>query len=201
MTMPVTDPGAHSPPSREPLTLLLERVPTPLGEMLVVTDDCGRLRALDWKDHEADMHILMRRQYRDRIIDLRETGQESTATTAMLAYFSGELDAIDAIEVVTGGTDFQRTVWAALRTIPAGTAISYLELASRIGRPSAVRAVGMANGSNPVSVVVPCHRVIGSNATLVGYGGGLQRKRWLLEHEGAIPAEASVPETARLPGF
>lgn len=200
MTMPAPHPVAH-PRDGEPLALLLERVPTPLGEMLVVTDACGRLRALDWKEHEADMHRLMRRQYRDRLIDLRETDRRSAATHAMLAYFSGKLDAIGALEVVTGGTDFQRTVWAALRTIPAGTTISYLELAARIGRPSAVRAVGMANGANPVSVVVPCHRVIGSNATLVGYGGGLQRKRWLLEHEGAIPAEAPVPETARLPGF
>src|SRR5690606_3546189 len=88
-----------------------------------------------------------------------------------------------------------------LRTIPAGTTISYGELAARIGRPAAVRAVGMANGANPVSVVVPCHRVIGSNTTLTGYGGGLPRQRWLLEHEKAIPAQPFVPRSARLPGF
>ena len=83
------------------------------------------------------------------------------------------------------GTPFQKTVWRALREIPCGQAISYSELARRIGRPAAVRAVGLANGLNPISVIVPCHRVIGANGTLTGYGGGLERKRWLLSHEGA----------------
>jgi methylated-DNA-[protein]-cysteine S-methyltransferase len=83
------------------------------------------------------------------------------------------------------GTDFQRTVWQALRRIPCGTTISYGELARRIGRPAAVRAVGLANGANPVGVVVPCHRVIGADGSLTGYGGGIERKRWLLAHERA----------------
>ena len=85
----------------------------------------------------------------------------------------------------TAGTPFQKTVWKTLRKIECGHTISYAELARRIGRPSAVRAVGLANGQNPVSVVVPCHRVIGSDGRLTGYGGGLPRKKWLLEHEGA----------------
>ena len=84
-----------------------------------------------------------------------------------------------------GGTDFQRSVWDALRTIPAGETLSYAALAERVGRPTAVRAVGLANGTNPIAVIVPCHRVIGSDSSLTGYGGGLDRKRWLLEHEGA----------------
>ena len=83
----------------------------------------------------------------------------------------------------TAGTDFQREVWRALRGIPCGTTLSYGELARRIGRPNAVRAVGLANGANPIGVVVPCHRVIGSNGSLTGYGGGIERKRWLLDHE------------------
>jgi methylated-DNA-[protein]-cysteine S-methyltransferase len=87
--------------------------------------------------------------------------------------------------VATGGTPFQRLVWAALREIAAGRTLSYAALAGRIGRPTAIRAVGLANGANPVGVVVPCHRVVGSDSTLTGYGGGLARKRWLLEHEGA----------------
>lgn len=100
-------------------------------------------------------------------------------------YFAGEIRAIDSIPTRTAGTEFQRSVWAALRTIPAGKTWSYGDLAVRIGRPKAVRAVGLANGSNPVGLVVPCHRVIGSNGSLTGYGGGIERKRWLLRHEGA----------------
>ena len=82
------------------------------------------------------------------------------------------------------GTPFQKRVWEALRTVPAGKTASYAELAVRVGSPAAVRAVGAANGANPVAIVVPCHRIIGSNGTLTGYGGGLERKTWLLRHEG-----------------
>jgi methylated-DNA-[protein]-cysteine S-methyltransferase len=101
-------------------------------------------------------------------------------------YFGGETSAIDSLAVELKGTPFQQTVWTALRHIPCGTTISYAELARRIGEPSAVRAVGTANGANPVAVIVPCHRVIGSNGTLTGYGGGLDRKAWLLTHEGVL---------------
>jgi len=99
------------------------------------------------------------------------------------AYFAGRLEAIDAILVKTGGTAFQRAVWSALRRIPVGQTTSYGALAAAIDRPRAVRAVGLANGSNPIGVVVPCHRVIGANGSLTGYAGGLERKRWLLAHE------------------
>jgi methylated-DNA-[protein]-cysteine S-methyltransferase len=104
-------------------------------------------------------------------------------------YFGGDLRALDAVPCDPGGTPFQARVWKALRTIPVGTTWSYGALARRIGDPKAVRAVGFANGSNPIAVVIPCHRVIGSNGTLVGYGGGLERKHWLLAHEGALPPE------------
>ena len=104
-------------------------------------------------------------------------------TTAISNYFEGNLSAIDTLPVETGGTPFQQEVWRALRTIPCGTTTSYGKLAENIGRPTAVRAVGLANGANPVSVVVPCHRVIGANGSLTGYGGGIERKRWLLDHE------------------
>lgn len=181
-------------------TFLLERMATPLGEMLIATDEQGRLRIIDWRDHEENMHRLMRRHYPGMRIALRETSPESAAARAMRAYFDGDFAAVDALELATGGTAFQREVWAALRTIPAGRTLSYLELAKRIGRPKAVRAVGMANGANPISIVVPCHRVIGSTASLVGYGGGLHRKRWLLEHEKAIPSLPAQSQAA-LPGF
>lgn len=165
------------------LKLLLERVATPLGQMLVVTDEDDRLRALDWHDYEDRMNLLLRRQYRADTIALQETTQLSSATRAMRLYFDGDVAAIGALALATGGTDFQRQVWAALRDIPYGETISYGELATRIGRPQAMRAVGLANGANPISVVVPCHRVIGSNRSLTGYGGGLPRKQWLLDHE------------------
>ncbi len=182
------------------LTFLLERSETPIGHMLLATDEAGRLRILDWLEYENDMRQLLRRQYPGMSVRLENTGQTSSAMQAVMRYFDGDLAAIDTIEVATGGTPFQREVWAALRTIAHGSSLSYLGLAARIGRPTAVRAVGMANGANPVSIVVPCHRVIGSNATLTGYGGGLHRKRWLLEHEKALPGRQHDQQT-ELPGF
>lgn len=102
---------------------------------------------------------------------------------AIEAYFAGELGAVDAIPLLMRGTAFQMRVWTALREIPPGTTVSYGELARRIGQPGASRAVGLANGANPIAIVVPCHRVIGADGRLTGYGGGLERKRWLLDHE------------------
>ena len=99
------------------------------------------------------------------------------------AYFEGRLDALDAIPVATGGTPFQRDVWRVLRTIPTGTTTTYGHIASMLGREGASRAVGAANGANPIAIVVPCHRVVGAKGTLTGYGGGLANKRWLLAHE------------------
>jgi methylated-DNA-[protein]-cysteine S-methyltransferase len=99
-------------------------------------------------------------------------------------YFGGDLSVLDTVPVELNGTPFQKKVWLALRRIPSGATISYAELARRIGSAAAVRAVGSANGANPVAVIVPCHRVIGSDGSLTGYGGGLDRKQWLLAHEG-----------------
>jgi methylated-DNA-[protein]-cysteine S-methyltransferase len=119
-------------------------------------------------------------------VSLRDAKDPWEAVSRLAAYFAGDLRAIDAIPVDTGGTPFQRSVWSALRGIAAGRTTCYSELAARIGRPSAVRAVGAANGANPVAVIVPCHRVIGKDGGLTGYGGGLERKAWLLRHEGVI---------------
>ena len=172
-----------------PLAFKLERVPTPTGVMLVVTDAGGRLRALDWDDHEDRMLRLLRRHYGKGGVVLSEDDAPSAARRALEAYFAGDLAALDSLETETAGTAFQRAVWAALRRIPVGRTLSYGALAAEIGKPRAVRAVGLANGSNPIGVVVPCHRVIGADGSLTGYGGGLPRKRWLLEHEGVrLPA-------------
>jgi methylated-DNA-[protein]-cysteine S-methyltransferase len=155
---------------------------TPIGTMLLLTDDTGHVRALDWEDHAARMHDLLRLQYGS--VQLESGQTVSTSRRALEAYFDGELEAIGELPVQTSGTPFQREVWAALRAIPTGKTTTYGRLAAALGRPKAMRAVGMANGSNPVSIIVPCHRVIGANASLTGYGGGIDRKRWLLKHEG-----------------
>ena len=168
-------------PAKLPETLTLDRIPTPIGTALVVTDEQGVLRAFNWTDYEPAMLKWIGRRYpKARLVE----GKGPLRAT-FDAYFAGQTDAFDDIAWEGAGTEFQKTVWKALCTIPVGQTWTYAQLAERIGRPTAVRAVGLANGSNPVALVVPCHRVIGSNGSLTGYGGGLHRKRWLLEHEGA----------------
>lgn len=165
------------------IELLLDRVVTPIGAMLIVTDCEGRLRALDWSDYDERLRRLLHRYYGAGKFMLNDGDAANDIRNALDRYFDGDLGALKTIRVETGGTPFQREVWAALREIPAGTTVGYGVLAQSIGRPSAARAVGLANGANPIGIVVPCHRVIGANAALTGYAGGLERKRWLLEHE------------------
>lgn len=169
-------------PARSAERFYLDCFETPIGVALLVTDADGQLCALDWVDYEHRMAELMRQQYGRA--DLVEGAAPAAIKQALTRYFAGDLDAFDALPCRFGGTPFQREVWSALRKIKAGTTTSYGRLATRIDRPKAVRAVGHANGANPISVIVPCHRVIGSNGALTGYGGGLERKRWLLAHEG-----------------
>lgn len=164
-----------------PETLILDRLETPIGTAIVVTDEAGVLRAFNWTDYEERMNVWLARRYPRALV--RE--DRSPIRPAMEAYFAGELRALESIRWVALGTGFQQQVWAALCLIPMGQTWSYARLATEVGRPTAVRAVGLANGSNPVALVVPCHRVIGANGSLTGYGGGLPRKRWLLAHEGA----------------
>jgi O-6-methylguanine DNA methyltransferase len=149
--------------------------------MLLVTDENGALRALDFADYESRMHRLLCDHYGN--YEFRNGSAPGEITEALDAYFAGTLEALDEIHVETGGTPFQRQVWQALRTIPASTTTSYGQLAASIGKPAASRAVGAANGANPIAIVVPCHRVIGASGSLTGYGGGVPRKRWLLDHE------------------
>jgi methylated-DNA-[protein]-cysteine S-methyltransferase len=175
--------------ARPPENFSLDRLETPIGTALLVTDGDGFLRALDWEDHEPRMKQLLRLQYGDVL--LRDARSPQGIRAALSGYFSGDLASLNTIKWRVGGTPFQRKVWNALPTIPPGTTMSYGALAAQLGMPKAVRAVGHANGSNPLSVVVPCHRLIGANGSLVRYGGGLERKRWLLEHEGVALKLAS----------
>jgi methylated-DNA-[protein]-cysteine S-methyltransferase len=176
----------------EILELLIDRIDTPIGEMIIIADRDGNLRAVDWTDHDPRLENFLRLHYGKDGYTLTPAKNPGGLSEAIRNYFNGDLTAIDKLPTKTNGTPFQRQVWQALREIPLGTTISYGELAKRIGRPTAVRAVGLANGSNPVGVIVPCHRVIGSNGSLTGYGGGMERKRWLLEHESA--RTPSIPQ-------
>lgn len=158
-------------------------IDTPIGKLFIVADHAGNLRSAGWLEHEADVLRQLQMRYGENGFQLEPDRNPYGLSNAFRNYFAGQLDAIDRLSVQTAGTPFQREVWRELRNIRCGTTISYAQLAQRIGRPNAVRAVGLANGSNPVPIVVPCHRVIGSDGSLTGYGGGIERKRWLLQHE------------------
>ncbi len=151
---------------------------------IVLVERGAALVGLVFEDRWKGFHRDLERRF--GTFTFEENLQTESAAAALHGYFAGDLRALDSIEVDTGGTPFQQSVWRALRRIPAGTTWTYARLAREIGRPSATRAVAAANGANPVSIVIPCHRVIGSDGSLTGYGGGLPRKRWLLVHEGAL---------------
>jgi methylated-DNA-[protein]-cysteine S-methyltransferase len=170
--------------TKQPETFGFDRLPTPIGTALLVTDADGVLRALDWEDYESRMKDLLRLQY--GAVILKDARAPRDIRVALTGYFKGDLGGLNRIRWRVAGTPFQRKVWTALSKIPSGTTMSYGALAAQLDMPKAVRALGHANGSNPISVVVPCHRLIGADGSLVKYGGGLERKRWLLEHEGVV---------------
>jgi methylated-DNA-[protein]-cysteine S-methyltransferase len=169
-------------PAKPPETFSVDRLATPIGPALVITDADGMLRAFDWEDHAERIKELLRLQY--GAVELQEARMPASIKAPLSAYFKGDLDVLKAIEWRIAGTPFQQKVWKALPRIPAGTTMSYGALAAKLGSPNAMRAVGHANGSNPISVVIPCHRLTAADGGLVKYGSGLARKRWLLEHEG-----------------
>jgi methylated-DNA-[protein]-cysteine S-methyltransferase len=175
--------------AKPPETFNLDRLQTPIGTALLVTDAAGVLRALDWQEFGPRMRELLRLQYGAVVLEDARSPKE--LRTALTAYFKGDLDRLNTIKWRVAGTPFQQKVWTALPRIPAGTTMSYGALAAKLDAPKAMRAVGHANGCNPISVVVPCHRLIGANGALVKYGGGLERKRWLLEHEGVVLKRAT----------
>lgn len=161
--------------------LVIDRIASPIGTVLLVAEDT-RLCALDYADYEHRLLMLLRPRYGN--LRLKKANDPAGLSSRVRAYFAGDYAALDNIEVSTGGTAFQQQVWARLRAIPPGTVMTYGEMAATLGRPTAYRAVGMTNALNPIGIVVPCHRLVGANGALTGYAGGLERKRWLLEHEG-----------------
>lgn len=176
----------------ERIRLLRDELDTPLGRLALITEASGVLRLIAWVDDHPKHAPGLLAYSTDPRYELTRAPNPGGVTRALRDYFDGDLGALDGLPVADLGTPFQREVWRALRGIPRGSTLSYAALARRILNPRAVRAVGLANGQNPISLVVPCHRVIGSNGTLTGYGGGLHRKRWLLAHEQALP-EIELP--------
>lgn len=168
------------------LTLLEDKIATPLGPLWVLCDETFHLRAVEWEEHSERMNELLDIHYRKEGYTRIPATNPGGLSRKLLDYFEGDLAVIDTLPTATAGTPFQREVWKALREIPCGHVMHYGQLAERLGRIGAPRAVGAANGSNPVSIVVPCHRVIGRNGTMTGYAGGVQRKEWLLRHEGYL---------------
>ena len=148
----------------EAQTFLIDRTPTPIGEAVIVADEEGALRLFYWDDPTHRWRDALRRRYGE--VTLVERTNSFGYAKALKNYFDGDVVAIDKLAVAFAGTAFQNKVWRALRAIPAGTTLSYGALAKRIGEPKAVRAVGLANGQNPVGLIVPCHRVIGSDGSL-----------------------------------
>ena len=174
------------------MELFLNRIASPLGEMLLVTDGQGGVRALDFTNHK----VRLQRELRERFggVELREDIETETVkiiSGKLDRYFKGDVTALDDIAVAADGSDFQRQVWAALRKIPAGKTTTYGELARSLGHtdPRLAKDIGAAIGANPIAVIVPCHRVIGKDGMLKGYAWGLQRKHRLLMHE-----KADVPQ-------
>ncbi|WP_256675851.1 methylated-DNA--[protein]-cysteine S-methyltransferase [Pseudomonas sp. R5(2019)] len=166
-----------------PLPLLFTQIdwPAPMGPVLIVANHQALL-ALDF-DHPHDRLMRLLRVRFGADVCWVESRDLAQVTRPLQAYFEGDLEALNEVAIDGGGSVFQRKVWEALRTIPAGETRSYGQIAEQIGSPGAARAVGLANSLNPISLVVPCHRVIGSSGALTGYGGGIERKRWLLAHE------------------
>jgi methylated-DNA-[protein]-cysteine S-methyltransferase len=170
------------------------RFTSPIGEIVIAVRD-GRVCALGFSEQVPRKRTFLERRFGQ--VEFSEATDPAGIVTRLKQYFAGDAEALTEIAVDTGGTPFQQRVWEELRRIPAGRTVSYADIATAIGAPTAVRAVGAANGSNPVALVIPCHRVIGSNGQLTGYGGGLDRKRWLLAHESA-QAELMPPQRYRL---
>jgi len=165
-----------------PVPFVRQTVETPVGGLTLIARD-ERLCMAEFADCGHRMDRWLRARLAKASGDLKDGAVPASIAEAFAAYFDGGIAALDAVEVEFSGTDFQNGVWSALRGIAPGRTFAYGAFAERLGRPQAARAVGHANGANPLAVVVPCHRLVGAGGALVNYGGGLWRKRWLLDHE------------------
>jgi methylated-DNA-[protein]-cysteine S-methyltransferase len=168
--------------------LLIDTIPSAIGDILVITDEAN-LCALEFGDCRTRIMKFLEKRFGQ--ITLNTAINPLGISERIQAYLRGEYNSLDGIPISLGGTTFQQQVWLMLRTIPTGTVLTYGQLAERLGKPTASRAVGLANSQNPISIVLPCHRVIGANGQLTGYAGGLERKRWLLAHEGVTFGEST----------
>ena len=160
-----------------------DTVSSPIGHIAVVADG-EELVFLDFEDNQERKLTLLKRRFGE--VTLNDERNVLGMRDRIARYFQGDREAFDGIKLSAGGTDFQRQVWQALCDIPWGQSISYDQLARDIGNGSAIRAAASANARNPISIIVPCHRVIGKNGSMRGYAGGVDRKVWLLRHEGAL---------------
>lgn len=165
------------------MTLASATIDTPVGAMTVVASDDG-LRAVLWPDDENRVDLPA------GVVEDPDHPVVAAASAQLREYFTGERIAFDLpLDLV--GTDFQQAVWRSLATIPYGETATYGEQADRLGRPTAARAVGSANGKNPVSIVLPCHRVVGADGSMTGFAGGIDTKRFLIDHEARVRATRS----------
>ena len=170
------------------MPLRFARVETPIGPMVLYVRG-ERVCGLGFVDSAEDLKNALVRRFGGEIVE--EEDDPAGVASRLHAYFRGDLAALDPVEIDPGGTGFQQRVWITLRLVPAGSTISYAKLAEAVARPAAVRAVGAANAKNPIAIIVPCHRVLGTDGSMTGYAGGLERKRWLLRHEGALAGALS----------
>lgn len=163
--------------------LCVGSIETPIGALIVAADSDGVIWAADFIDHEDRFIRLLERRFGRFTYSLSPGSVAEEISSAMATYFTGDFEPMRRLRLQTGGTPFQQSVWQSLRDIPSGVPTNYASLATQLGRSNAARAVGHANASNPFNIIVPCHRLVGANGDLTGYAGGLERKRWLLDHE------------------
>ncbi|MGR9091787.1 MAG: methylated-DNA--[protein]-cysteine S-methyltransferase [Gammaproteobacteria bacterium] len=162
------------------MRLMWDQIDSAIGRVVIVTT-ATHVVAVDFADSDERLQEILADRYGD--VEQRRADDPLGVASRLRAYFAGDFDALEAIPVDPQGSEFQQSVWRELRRIPVGQTISYGQLATRLGQPTASRAVGMANSKNPVGIVIPCHRVIGADGQLTGYAGGVERKQWLLDHE------------------
>lgn len=176
------------------MQLWIDELDSPIGVLSIVVEaESGALCQLEFDGLTRDHERALEARYGD--VEWVRVENPHGIASRIRAYFEGDVATLDSLPVSTAGTPFQERVWRALREIPCGRTASYGDIAQALGQPGAARAVGLANGQNPVALVVPCHRIIGSDGTLTGYGGGLERKRWLLDHEARhAPHTITAPE-------